>query len=216
MATPFDALLFSTMGALITVVAVFDLVLAIWLIFQRMPDPVIAWVLRRGVLIAFVGMMVGFLMTAGPTPEQRAALQAGGPLTTIGAHSRGATDGGPGLPQVGWSTTGGDLRVGHFVGLHALQVLPLLAFLLTRPAAQRRFSVRQRTALIWTAGLSYLGLTLLTTWQALRSQPLIAPEGVTWLAVLVWLGVTLGAAAVILLAGNSRNQVLPAATTVGS
>jgi hypothetical protein len=214
MATPFDAAVFSTMGALISIVAVFDLVLAIWLLFQRMPDPVIAWALRLGVLIAFVGMMVGVLMTAGPTPEQLSALQAGGPLTTIGAHSRGVADGGPGLPLVGWSTTGGDLRVGHFVGLHAMQVLPLLAFLLTRPAMQRRFSVRQRTAFVWTAGLSYLGLTLLTTWQALRSQPLIAPDAATGVVVAVWLGVTLGAAAAILLAGNRRNHAAPAATAM--
>jgi hypothetical protein len=167
------------------------------------------------VLISFVGMMVGFLMTAGPTPEQLAALQAGAPLTVVGAHSRGVADGGPGLPLVGWSTTGGDLRVGHFVGLHAMQVLPLLAFLLTRPAALRRFSTRQRTLLVWTAGLGYLVLTLLTTWQALRGQPLIAPDSVTWLAVAVWLGVTLGAGAAILLAGNRRSQKTLSAVTAG-
>jgi hypothetical protein len=172
--TPFNSAVFSTMGAMISIVAVLNLLLAIWLIRQPMIDPVIAWGLRLGVLIAFVGMMVGVLMTSVPTPWQIAALQAGQPLTTIGAHSVGVQDGGPGLPLLGWSTQGGDLRVGHFFGLHALQLLPLAAFVLTRPFAKQRWSKRQRVALIWCAGILYLGFTLFVTWQALSGQPFLA------------------------------------------
>jgi hypothetical protein len=109
-------------------------------------------------------------------------------------HTVGAPDGGPGLPVVGWSTVGGDLRVRHFIGLHALQVLPLLAWVLTRFAG--RLSERTRVRLLLLAGAGYAGITGITTGQALREQPLIRPDAVTLtafgvLAVLVLAGAAL-------------------------
>jgi len=194
-ATAFDGIVFSIMGTFIMLLSLAGFLLAIFLLFQRLPDPVVAWGLRWGLIIALVGMGSGVLMTSGNLPPSSvAAAEAGEPVTVVGAHSVGVDDGGPGLPFLGWSTTGGDLRVGHFFGLHGLQVLPFLAFLLTRRAARRRLTQRQRVGLIWTAGLGYLGLTLLLTWQAMRAQPLIAPDGMTLLAAgLLAAGVAAGA-----------------------
>jgi hypothetical protein len=177
--TAFDAAVFSIMGTAITILAIMNLVLAVLLLIQRMDDRVFAWSLRLGVLASFVGITVAFFMTAGPTPEQMAALEAGAPMTTVGAHSVGVADGGPGLPFVGWSTEGGDLRVPHFVGLHGMQVIPLLGWWLSRPAQRRRYREGQRLAFVWIGGLSYIGFTLLLTWQALRGQSVIAPDGLT-------------------------------------
>jgi hypothetical protein len=176
--TAFDAAIFGIMGAAITAVALLSLLLAIWLIRQRLPDQVFAWGLRLGVLVSFIGMMVAFLMTS-PTAEQLSAAQAGQPLTVAGGHSVSVADGGEGLPFLGWSTTGGDLRIPHFVGLHALQVLPLAAWVLTRDRAHRRWSAQGRLGLVWTAGLGYLGIVALLTWQALRGQSILAPDGLT-------------------------------------
>jgi hypothetical protein len=57
---------------------------------------------------------------------------AGRPMPIIAAHTVGAPDGGPGLSGTGWSTEHGDLQLPHFMGLHALQVLPLINFALSR------------------------------------------------------------------------------------
>jgi hypothetical protein len=200
--TPFDAAVFSIMGGMITAVSVCTLLLAVWLIRQRLPDQVFAWSLRLGVLLSFVGMMVAFLMTT-PTAAQLAAAQAGAGMPVVGAHSVGVADGGPGLPLLGWSTVGGDLRVPHFFGLHAMQALPLIGGLLAFSAARRRWTEHGRLALVWTAGLGYLGLILLLTWQALRGQSIVAPDGLTLTAA----GLLAAALAVAVVAIMRREAV---------
>jgi len=86
----------------------------------------------------------------------------------------------------GWSTTGGDLRIPHFVGIHALQALPLLALLLAAAARRRPDgtfgSPSARRGLVRAATLGYAGLIALLTWQALRGQPLLEPDSRTLLA----------------------------------
>lgn len=59
--------------------------------------------------------------------------------------------------------------------------------------------VTRRTILVWIAGVGYLGLMLLLRWQALRGQPLIAPNALTLaaLAGLVGAVVAAGAAVVV-------------------
>jgi len=199
--TPFDAAVFSLMGGFITAVSVCTLLLAILLIRQRMPDKAFAWSLRLGVLVTFVGMAVAFLMTT-PTTAQLEAAQAGAGMAVAGAHSVGVADGGPGLPLLGWSTVGSDLRVPHFFGLHAMQVLPLLGGVLGLAWARRRLSERQRLALAWIAGLAYLGLVALLTWQALRGQSIVAPDALTLAAFAVLAGSAALAVSLTLLASR--------------
>ncbi|MFI7099602.1 hypothetical protein ACIBK8_09610 [Streptomyces sp. NPDC050161] len=183
-----------TMGGFILLTWVMNLVAAVLLLLQRMDDRVLAWGLRLGVFIAAVGMAVAFLMTLS-TPRQDAAAAAGRGMPIGGAHTVGPDDGGPGLPVTNWSTVGGDLRVPHFVGLHALQVLPLVGLLLT--LGPRRLAPRYRTALVWIAALTYLGVMIILTWQALRAQPVTSPDGPTAGAFLALVAAACAAVAVV-------------------
>jgi hypothetical protein len=196
--TPFDAAVWGTMGATVVLVWGLSLLTAILLIRQRLPDPAFAWALRLGVLVSFVGMAVAFLMTQ-PTPAQEALADAGGSMPIAGAHSVGVPDGGPGLPIVGWSTVGGDLRAAHFFGLHALQALPLFSWLIARTTLDARW----RVALVWTAGFAYLALVLLLTWQAVRGQSIVAPDGLT-VGAFAAVAVVVGAVGVGIIAAARR------------
>lgn len=184
--TAFDAVLFAIMGATITVLYLVTVAIALRFLRERTGDRVTASAVRLGLLVSLLGMSVGFLMTAN------------------GGHAVGVPDGGPGLFLVGWSTTGGDLRIGHFAGMHALQLLPLLAAGLAA-SGPGRLDETARVHIVRIVAAAYAGLVLLITWQALRGQPLFAPDALT-LAVL---GVVLlGTAAA--LAGVLRRSPVPA------
>jgi hypothetical protein len=176
MTTPLDSFLWITMGAFIMVVWVMTLALTVVLIRRPLPDKAFAWSLRLGLIISLVGMATGFFMVR-PTSEQRASAHGIGPKI-VGAHSIGVPDGGPGLPVLGWSTVGGDMRVAHFFGLHALQVLPFLGWLITRSKRRRAFlNDKHRLALVWITGLAYTEVLVLLAWQASRGESVIHPDG---------------------------------------
>jgi hypothetical protein len=189
--SPLHTAVWAMMGSAIVVVWSANLLTLILLLRQRFADAAFAWSLRLGLAISAAGMGVAFFMTS-VTPEQLAAAHDGRGLPIVGAHTVGAPDGGPGLPVLGWSTVGGDLRAPHFFGLHGLQVLPILGALLMR-YAPAWLSGRDRLALVWSAGLGYLAFVILTTWQALRGQPLLSPDALTLAA---FAAIVLGVAAV--------------------
>ena len=58
----------------------------------------------------------------------------GGYMLARGSHTVGIADGGQGLPFVNWSVIGGDLRIAHFIAIHAIQIVPLFAYILSQMA----------------------------------------------------------------------------------
>jgi len=203
--TPVSAAVWTTMGLSVVLVWVANLLTIVLLLIQRLPYPAFAWALRLGLIVSFVGMGLAFLMTT-PTPEQIQAAGIDGEMPIAGAHSVGVEDGGSGLPITNWSTTGGDLRVAHFFGLHALQALPLFGFLVAifGPGWLRS---SHRVALVWLAGLVYLALVLLLAWQALRGQPVVSPDALTLGTLLaLFAAASAVASAVVLRARRTRER----------
>ncbi|MEJ8281133.1 hypothetical protein [Pseudonocardia spirodelae] len=196
-----DASLWTTMGVSIVLAWLATLWVAAGLFAVRDLDPARSVAIRAGTVLSLTGMALGFLMTT-PTPDQLADFRG-----IAGAHTVGVPDGGPGLPLVGWSTLGGDLRIPHFAGMHALQLLPLLLVALELAARRvpRLADPRVRRDLVVTAAAAYAGLLALLTWQALRGQPLLAPDAATGVAGAVLLAVVVAGAAVSL---RSRGPAL--------
>lgn len=195
-----NAILWQVMGTAIMVLFVAHFLIGFAVLRSRLADRVSATAVRLGLGLSLLGMLAAVPMVLPSA--------APGVAGVAGAHSVGTPDGGPGLPLVGWSTVGGDLRVGHFVGLHALQALPLLGLLLTRYA--RRLAERTTIGLLRVAGAGYAALTVLLTWQALRGQPLLRPDALT-VAVAAALAVaTLTAAAVVVARGRRPELALAA------
>lgn len=142
--TPLDGMIFSLMGAAIAVSTVMAAVLlvALWI-----APPAV----DRGYLTGVRVGLVIFLIGSG----------VGGVMVTAGSHAVGVADGGPGLPLVNWSTEGGDLRIAHFLGLHALQILPLFAFW----ASGRGGALGSRWTVL-VVGVAYAALTAALYLQA--------------------------------------------------
>ena len=193
--TPFNTVLWSIMAASIGTLWVATFMVSIILFRNSLGDRARTLAIRAGALIALAGMALAFLMT-GPTAAQLDDWQG-----IAGAHTVGLADGGPGLPLLGWSTVAGDLRIPHFIGMHALQAIPLALILIElaarRIAVLRDVDVRYRLVAIVSA--AYVAVLAVLTSQALRGQSIVAPDAATTTATLVIAALALAAAAVVLL-----------------
>ena len=144
--TPVYAALYSGMAIAITILTLYSAYIGVLFFKNNFPELPIyyVWSIRLGILIFVIFAFEGFVM--------------GSRLT----HTIGGAIGGTGLPLVNWSTKFGDPRIAHFIGMHALQVLPVLAFYVLKDI--------KMTILV---SVLYGLLAVFTLVQALQGKPLI-------------------------------------------
>jgi hypothetical protein len=148
--TPFFNLMYSLMG-----------LFAVILIGSTLP---LAWEIARRpaagtrsdfIAAVVIGLVLTFLLGSG----------LGGYMSAQPGHNVGATGGH--VPLFGWNRSGGDLRIAHFLGIHAQQALVILAWLAGGLTARRRW------ALLVGGTLAYVGVTFAVFAQAIAGRPLL-------------------------------------------
>ncbi len=144
--TPFDAIVFILMALFILLFTITCVLICIAFFGQNQfsISGEYLWGIRLGIVFFIIFSLEGGLMAAKFS------------------HTVGSPDGGPGLPFINWSTQYGDLRIAHFLGIHSLQLLPLLGYYIAKSKKQ-------------IIGLSviYFIIVMAVFIQALSGRPLL-------------------------------------------
>ena len=145
LSTPFYATMFSLMALAASLVTLYTAYIGLLFFNQTFPElpNYYVWSIRFGIMIFVIFSFEGFAM--------------GSRLS----HTVGAMNDNSNWFIIGWSKTVGDLRVAHFIGMHALQVLPIVSF----------FLLKNTRATIFVAILYFL-LATFTLVQALNGKPI--------------------------------------------
>lgn len=93
----------------------------------------------------------------------------GGYMGYLRSHQIGGPMGEAGLPLFNWSVNYGDVRVSHFIGLHALQILPFFAWLLIKNNTHHK----NLSLLVHIFALMYLAIVIVTLIQAILGHSVV-------------------------------------------
>lgn len=146
LSTPVYAALYNVMALAATLVTLYTAYVGVLFFKYDFPDlpNYYLWAIRFAIFLFVIFSFEGFAM--------------GSRLN----HSVGALNDNSNWFIVGWSKTVGDLRVSHFIGMHALQVLPIISYYILK-----------NTKLTIGLSIIYGLLALATLIQALQGKPLI-------------------------------------------
>jgi hypothetical protein len=153
----FEALMWSLMGvgAVSLVVGSFILGVIIWR--SKNMD-------QTGYRLgAILGLTIGFVLTLITAGYMSSNL-----IVESGRWVSGVKSDISGLPLIGWSTKGGDLRVSHFFATHTMQALPLVGLVTDK------IIPRTSRLLVIAGALLASALVAFTFQQALQGRPFLA------------------------------------------
>ena len=144
--TPVYATLYSMMAIAASLVTIYTGYVGLLFFKNSFPDlpNYYVWAIRLSILLFVIFSFEGFAM--------------GSRLN----HSVGALNDNSNWFILGWSKTVGDLRISHFIGMHALQVVPFLSYYILK-----------NTKLTIGLSIFYGILALFTLIQAIQGKPLI-------------------------------------------
>ena len=145
--TPFDAAVFNIMGTMIVVVELVIIVVALWTFFSLKAPLSLTWAIRLGMVLLVVSQIFGNLIIANGIPKVL-DFQTGEFISeeVNSAYIFGAA---------------GSMKLPHALTLHAIQVLPVLAFLLLFT----NWSQSRRLTAVMVATAGYAGLVVVSTFQ---------------------------------------------------
>jgi len=132
--SPLDGIIFALMGFLIFINTIVIFFMIYTAFFKKLDTSLL---LQRAIQFGWLGMIISVI--------------AGQQMIAANGHAVGVPDGGAGIPVTHWSTEGGDWRAVHFLGMHGIQFLPLLAYFITK------WNWKNSQFIVWTTGLIYLG-----------------------------------------------------------
>lgn len=147
--TPTHSLLYSLMGLVAVLVTLYTAYIGFLFFTQSFPNlpGYYVWSIRLGILIFVIFSFEGGLMGSRMN------------------HSIGAINDNSNWWIIGWSKAVGDLRVSHFIGMHALQLLPLFSFYIFKT-----------TKTVIVISILYGLLATSTLIQALNGKPIITQK----------------------------------------